>query len=253
MSIQLSAETKLPTPFATFTVRGFEDTQTGQEHLAISLGNVCGQDKVLTRVHSECLTGDALFSMRCDCGEQLKTALQQIATEGSGLLLYLRQEGRGIGLINKLKAYQLQDQGLDTVEANLELGFKDDQRNYDICCEMLKFLDVLSIRLLTNNPKKIAALSQAGINISERIPLQVGANAFNEKYLKTKEGKLGHHLDLNQLKDDVALNVEENNRQKKSQTVSQTMDILSEVDATEKKSEYIQASHRNSSGNPDSE
>ena len=147
---------------------------------------------VLARVHSECLTGDALFSLRCDCGPQLKAALQAIAKEGRGALLYLRQEGRGIGLLNKIKAYHLQDQGADTVEANEQLGFDADMRDYGICKAMLEHLNIKQIRLMTNNPRKVKALTDQGIDVVERIPLQTGQNPHNEKYLATKAGKLGH-------------------------------------------------------------
>lgn len=158
-------------------------------------GDLRGSDEpVLARIHSECLTGDALFSLRCDCGFQLQEALQRIAENGRGVLLYLRQEGRGIGLLNKIKAYHLQDQGADTVEANEQLGFAADLRDYSMCLPMLEHLGVKSLRLMTNNPRKVAALKTYGLNVVERVPLQVGKNQHNEHYLATKMGKLGHMM-----------------------------------------------------------
>lgn len=182
----------LPTQWATFRLHGFAEPATGKEHLALTLGNVGDGLPVLARLHSECLTGDALFSQRCDCGPQLEAALEQIAREGRGLLLYLRQEGRGIGLLNKLRAYHLQDAGADTVEANQSLGFQPDQRNYRLCLPILAHLGVQSVRLMTNNPRKIAAMENLGIQVVERIPLMVARNRFNDRYLTTKADKLGH-------------------------------------------------------------
>lgn len=160
------------------------------------------QQPILTRIHSECLTGDALFSLRCDCGFQLQAALQQIAKTGNGVLLYHRQEGRNIGLLNKIRAYALQDEGLDTVEANHQLGFAADERDFTICADMLKLLNIDQIKLLTNNPEKIRVLEQAGIKIVERIPLEVGENPNNEHYLETKAQKMGHILHLHPLNKD---------------------------------------------------
>ena len=182
----------LPTPWATFRLHAFVEPETGKEHLAMALGTIDDGAPVLARMHSECLTGDALFSQRCDCGAQLESALQKIAAEGRGVLLYLRQEGRGIGLLNKLRAYHLQDGGADTVEANQALGFLPDQRHYGLALPMLRHLGVHSLRLMTNNPRKIAALEQLGIQISERIALQIERNVFNARYLDTKAAKLGH-------------------------------------------------------------
>jgi GTP cyclohydrolase II len=156
------------------------------------MGDVAGGEPVLARVHSECLTGDALFSVRCDCGSQLQEALRKIAAEGRGVLMYLRQEGRGIGLMNKIRAYKLQDAGADTVEANEQLGFGADMRDYTICKVMLDHLGVSKVRLMTNNPRKVKALSDQGVEVLERIPLQTGHNPHNAKYLATKAGKLGH-------------------------------------------------------------
>lgn len=158
----------------------------------LTLGDVGNGSPVLARVHSECLTGDGLFSQRCDCGAQLETALQAIATEGRGALLYLRQEGRGIGLVNKIRAYQLQDQGADTVQANEQLGFPADMRRYDICRPMLNYFRISRLRLMTNNPRKVDALRQLGIDVVERVPLEVNRNRYNEGYLRTKQAKLGH-------------------------------------------------------------
>ncbi|NLZ09802.1 MAG: GTP cyclohydrolase II [Alcaligenaceae bacterium] len=183
---------QLPTPWAVFTLHAFVSPDTGKEHVALTLGSVNDGQPVLARVHSECLTGDALFSQRCDCGAQLETALQAIAKEGRGVLLYLRQEGRGIGLVNKIRAYQLQDQGADTVEANVRLGFPADMRRYDICKPMLDHFGITQLRLMTNNPRKVDALTQVGLNVAERLPLQVNRNRYNEGYLQTKAAKLGH-------------------------------------------------------------
>lgn len=195
MSIEYVADSKLPMPWGTFTMVGFEDTETGKDHIAMVYGDLRGSDEpVLARIHSECLTGDALFSLRCDCGFQLQEALQRIAENGRGVLLYLRQEGRGIGLLNKIKAYHLQDQGADTVEANEQLGFAADLRDYSMCLPMLEHLGVKSLRLMTNNPRKVAALKTYGLNVVERVPLQVGKNQHNEHYLATKMGKLGHMM-----------------------------------------------------------
>lgn len=175
-------------------MHGFADAE-GREHLALSLGDVADGEPVLLRLHSECLTGDALFSQRCDCGAQLEAALRQMAEAGRGVLLYLRQEGRGIGLLNKLRAYALQDQGADTVEANEQLGFAADARDYSLCGVMLAHLGVTRVRLLTNNPLKVTALRQLGIEVLERLPLQVGRNPHNAHYLNVKAGKFGHWLD----------------------------------------------------------
>jgi len=173
-------------------MHGFEDTDADKEHLVLTLGDVSNGEPVLARVHSECLTGDALFSMRCDCGEQLHAAFKAIAEEGRGVLLYLRQEGRGIGLLNKIKAYKLQDEGADTVEANEALGFGADQRSYLIVGPMLEHLHIKKLRLMTNNPRKVAAMEELGFEVTERIALKTPHNPHNQKYLATKAGKLGH-------------------------------------------------------------
>lgn len=194
MQVRRVAEAILPTQWGDYMMVGFEETATGKDHTALVFGDISGDKPVLTRVHSECLTGDALFSLRCDCGFQLKAALQTIAAEGRGILIYHRQEGRNIGLLNKIRAYALQDQGLDTVEANLSLGFSADERNFTLCADMLALLAVKSIRLLTNNPKKIQVLSEAGIMITEQVPIEVGRNPLNSHYLDTKAQKMGHIL-----------------------------------------------------------
>ncbi|HDZ8881244.1 TPA: GTP cyclohydrolase II [Aeromonas dhakensis] len=191
-SVTLVAKSKLPTPWGTFTLVGFQETGTGKDHAALVMGDITGDEPVLGRIHSECLTGDALFSLRCDCGFQLQAALENIAKAGRGVLLYVRQEGRGIGLLNKIRAYHLQDQGADTVEANVALGFAADMRDYTICAEMLKQLEVKSLKLMTNNPRKMKAMESFGIPVAERVPLQEGRNPHNEFYLSTKANKLDH-------------------------------------------------------------
>lgn len=203
MTVRYIASSLLPTPWGTFTMHGFEDETTGKEHVALSMGEVSeGDTPVLARIHSECLTGDALFSMRCDCGFQLQEALKRIAESGRGVLLYLRQEGRGIGLLNKIKAYHLQDGGADTVEANEQLGFEADMRDYSMCEPMLEHLGISQVHLMTNNPRKVEALKKFGVQVVEREPLQVGKNSHNEQYLATKAGKLGHMMTEHHFKDE---------------------------------------------------
>jgi len=192
VQVNFVAGAALPTEWGDFTIHGFEDPSTGKEHVALAMGDFSGQESVLCRVHSECLTGDALFSLRCDCGPQLRYAMQQIATEGKGIILYLRQEGRGIGLLNKLRAYALQDKGADTVEANEQLGFLADGRQYEICKPMLDHFGVKQLRLLTNNPRKVLALEELGYFVTERVPIHTGYNPHNEHYLAVKAKKLGH-------------------------------------------------------------
>lgn len=194
MQLKYIAESKLPTLFGEFLLVGFEEVVNGNNHIALIYGDITDEKPVLSRIHSECLTGDALFSLRCDCGFQLKAALKQITEEGRGVLLYHRQEGRNIGLLNKIRAYSLQDQGLDTVEANLKLGFKPDERDFTICADMYKLLAINEVRLLTNNPKKLEIMREAEINVVERVPLIVGRNPKNSNYLNVKERKLGHIL-----------------------------------------------------------
>jgi GTP cyclohydrolase II len=189
------AESKLPTPFAEFRITVFR-TPDEKEHVVIALGDLVNGEPPLIRVHSECLTGDALFSLRCDCGFQLQSALASIAEAGRGAVLYLRQEGRGIGLGNKIRAYALQDQGRDTVEANHQLGFPADARDYGLAVDLLRHLGLQKIRLMTNNPLKLDALVAEGIEVTERVPVQSGLNPHNEGYLRTKAEKMGHWLTL---------------------------------------------------------
>lgn len=183
---------RLPTEYGIFQLHGFEDTRTGQEHIALVMGELSGSQAILSRIHSECLTGDALFSQKCDCGPQLEAAMKAIQQAGQGIIIYLRQEGRGIGLINKIRAYALQDKGMDTVEANQALGLPVDARDFTIAKHIYDYLGVESIRLLTNNPEKLKTMQESGIHIVERLPLHVGENIENQKYLATKAKKLSH-------------------------------------------------------------
>lgn len=189
------ANAALPTKLGDFRIHGFHDELRNNEHVALTLGDVSDGAPVLVRMHSECLTGDSLGSLRCDCGAQRDKALEMIAAEGRGVLVYLRQEGRGIGLLNKLKAYELQDQGADTVEANERLGFAADLRDYGVGAQILHHLGVRKMRLMTNNPRKIAAIPGYGLEIVERVPLITGKNPHNDRYLATKQTKLGHMMD----------------------------------------------------------
>ena len=191
--LQRVAEAGLPTPFAEFRMRVYRALD-GKEHLALYLGALTAVEAPLVRVHSECLTGDALFSQRCDCGAQLQASLKKVAAAACGVIVYLRQEGRGIGLANKIRAYSLQDLGDDTVEANRKLGFPDDGRDYLPAVEILRELGVSRLRLMTNNPRKISAMKRYGLNVVERVPLVAGVNPHNRHYLKVKETKLGHLL-----------------------------------------------------------
>ncbi|MBT1064106.1 GTP cyclohydrolase II [Bowmanella sp. Y26] len=191
---------KLPTRFGQFTIHGFVEVATDQEHVALSYGEWQDDEVVPIRIHSECLTGDALFSTRCDCGFQLEKALQNIVEHGKGVILYLRQEGRGIGLLNKIRAYHLQDNGMDTVEANEHLGFDADLRDYRICRFMLDHLNIRKVQLMTNNPRKIKALTDLGIEVVSRTPIDHGITDDNKGYIRTKTQKLGHEFDPHLLK-----------------------------------------------------
>ena len=194
MALQHIAESVLPTQFGEFRISVYQAVD-GKEHVVLSMGDLKGEPPLI-RIHSECLTGDALFSLRCDCGAQLEAALEKISEEGRGAVLYLRQEGRGIGLGNKIRAYALQDRGADTVEANHQLGFPADAREYSLAIELLKCLDLCHIKLMTNNPRKFDALKAAGIDVVERVGLESGRNPHNAKYLDAKRAKLGHWLTL---------------------------------------------------------
>ena len=194
--VKIVAIADLPTRFGHFQIAAFWNNRDAKEHVAILHGDVFGGEDIPTRVHSECLTGDAIGSLRCDCRDQLETALRLIAAEERGLVLYLRQEGRGIGLLNKIRAYGLQDRGLDTVEANVALGFRDDEREYSIAAHMLFSLRVKSVRLMTNNPRKINDLARYGIQITGRKPHVIPPNQYNRFYLETKALKSGHYIDF---------------------------------------------------------
>jgi 3,4-dihydroxy 2-butanone 4-phosphate synthase/GTP cyclohydrolase II len=198
--VERGAEVRLPTDYGEFTAVAFREKLTGKTHLALVKGTVDGVENVLVRVHSECVTGDVFHSLRCDCGEQLGQALAQIEAEGSGVLLYMAQEGRGIGLLNKLRAYELQEQGLDTVEANLELGFPADARDYGIGNQILADLGLTTIRILTNNPKKLVGIDGFGLTVVEQVPIEVSPQPENRQYLATKRAKLGHRLHHQDLK-----------------------------------------------------
>ena len=196
MTIEHIDKCQLPTQWGTFSVHGFKEIASGKDHIALVMGEPCYEQPVLVRVHSECLTGDALFSQRCDCGAQLEHAMAAVAAKGSGIVLYLRQEGRGIGLLNKIRAYHLQDDGADTVDANESLGFAADQRDYSIVGPMLAHFGVTEVELLTNNPKKVAALQQAGVVAVQRVPIRTCPTEHNHFYLMTKQLKMGHDLNM---------------------------------------------------------
>jgi len=196
MCVRIASIAELPTRFGKFQVVAFWNNRDGKEHAAFVHGDVTGAENVPVRLHSECLTGDAIGSLRCDCRDQLETALKTIGKMPNGILLYLRQEGRGIGFINKIRAYGLQDHGFDTVEANLALGFRDDEREYSVAAHMLESLKVKSICLMTNNPKKINELTALGVKITDRIPLIIPPNQYNEFYLRTKARKSGHMMEF---------------------------------------------------------
>jgi len=193
VAIEFVSKSKLPTAFGDFEIIAFQDPITGEEHIALAKGmNTIPDKPVLLRIHSECLTGDAFGSLKCDCGPQLHSTMKMINDEGQGVILYLRQEGRGIGLTNKIRAYALQDQGHDTLDANLLLNLPADARKYDMCTIMLDYLKIKKVNIITNNPFKIKALTDSGINVVKRVPLKVGLNIFNKGYLETKQKRMSH-------------------------------------------------------------
>ena len=192
MTIQKIAEAKLQTHWGEFNVIAFEDKKLNEEHLLLYMGEL--QNDSLLRIHSQCLTGDTLYSLKCDCGSQLAMALQRISEQGVGMLIYMAQEGRGIGLVNKILAYELQDKGMNTIEANEALGFAADERDYSYCKEILSTVNISSVRLMTNNPRKIKGLEDVGIKVTERVSIEIEPNKHNEDYLKVKADKLGHMI-----------------------------------------------------------
>lgn len=192
MTIQKIAKAKLPTHWGDFSVIAYEDETLGEEHLLLYLGEL--NENSLLRIHSQCLTGDALYSLKCDCGSQLAKAMEAIAREGCGMIIYMAQEGRGIGLVNKIRAYELQDKGLNTIEANEALGFAADERDYSYCKEILASVGISSVRLMTNNPTKIKGLEEVGIEVTERVSIEIEPNKYNEDYLKIKAEYMGHML-----------------------------------------------------------
>jgi GTP cyclohydrolase II len=197
----IPADASLPTEFGKFRIRVFHEQTTNLDHVALTLGDMIGPDPVLVRIHSECLTGDAFGSLRCDCGPQLKSAMEMIHQAGWGCVVYLRQEGRGIGLREKIKAYHLQDEGVDTLDANIILGHPADARDYRIAAEILKAINITEVSLLTNNPDKVEQMNNLGIEVVEQLPLVVGVGADNVEYLSTKVQRMGHSIDLDSIND----------------------------------------------------
>jgi len=196
-TVQKEAEAKLPTEFGPFRIVGFRSTTSDEEFVALVKGEIKSEEPTLVRIHSQCLTGDVFHSLKCDCGPQLNSAMKLVQAEGKGIIVYQQQEGRGIGIVNKIRAYALQDEGADTIEANLRLGFEIDQREYDQCAEVIKLLGAQRLRLMSNNPDKVRALRKAGLEIVERVPLEPSSTQQAFKYLLTKKEKMGHLLQLN--------------------------------------------------------
>ena len=196
-TIRKEAEADLPTEFGPFRIAGFSSTTSDEEFVALVKGDLKPDVPTLVRIHSQCLTGDVFHSLKCDCGAQLERAMEMVQEEGRGIIIYQQQEGRGIGIINKIRAYALQDEGADTIEANLRLGLPIDERKYDQCAEIIKLLGVNTVRLMSNNPDKVRALREAGLNIVERVPLEIKAHQTAQRYLMTKKEKMGHLLELN--------------------------------------------------------
>ncbi|HEX4948266.1 MAG TPA: GTP cyclohydrolase II [Blastocatellia bacterium] len=197
VTVKLEAEANLPTEFGAFKIAGFRSLTSDEEFVALVKGKIDPTKPTLVRIHSQCLTGDVFHSLKCDCGPQLKRAMELIQSEGSGIIVYQQQEGRGIGIVNKIRAYALQDQGADTIEANVKLGFAIDAREYDQCAEVIKQLGARKVRLMSNNPDKVRALRKAGLEVVERVPLEVKASAPAFNYLRTKKEQMGHLLQLN--------------------------------------------------------
>ena len=197
VTVKLEAEANLPTEFGAFKIAGFRSTTSDEEFVALIKGKIEAEKPTLVRIHSQCLTGDVFHSLKCDCGPQLKRAMELVQTEGAGIIVYQQQEGRGIGIVNKIRAYALQDQGADTIEANVQLGFAIDAREYNQCAEVIKQLGARRVRLMSNNPDKVRALRNAGIEVTERVPLEVKSSPPAFRYLMTKKEQMGHLLQLN--------------------------------------------------------